>query len=96
MKHKAHTKKHWSISTQYQKEHGHRDFLGMFMAVVQLLPKSKQDYEQNFQIMGTENYMVAEMQLTYRNPQPPDKRTRIENTTQAYQVLRSFYPDETI
>ena len=46
--------------------------------------------------METENYMVAEMQLTYRNPQPPDKRTRIENTTQAYQVLRSFYPDETI
>lgn len=46
--------------------------------------------------MKAENYMVAEMQLTYRNPQPPDKRTRIENTTQAYHVLRSFYPDETI
>lgn len=46
--------------------------------------------------METENYMVAEMQLTYRNPQPPDKRMRIENTTQAYHVLRSFYPDETI
>lgn len=46
--------------------------------------------------MGTGNYMVAEMQLIYRNPQPPDKRLRVENTRQAYDVLRSFYPDDTI
>ena len=46
--------------------------------------------------MGTENYMVAEMQLTYRNPQPPDKRLQIDGSRQAYEVLRSFYPDETI
>lgn len=46
--------------------------------------------------METTEFMVAEMQLTYRNPQPPDKRLRIEDTRQAYEVLRTFYPDETI
>ena len=55
--------------------------------------------------METGNYMVAEMQLTYRNPQPPDKRLRIDGSRQAYEGYISgtkkdgeiyFYPDETI
>lgn len=44
--------------------------------------------------MKTKDYMVAEMQLTYRNPQPPEKRIQIKNSRDSYNVLKEFYPDE--
>ena len=46
--------------------------------------------------MGNTNYMVAEMRLTYRNPQPPEKRIRIKNSYDAYNVLKGFYPEDMI
>lgn len=44
--------------------------------------------------MKGNDYMVAEMQLTYRNPQPPDKRICVTDMYTAYKVLKEFYPDD--